>query len=254
MLYLCIDTSDGAGATLAHLAGEAGREATVEVVGDAASSDARAHSENLAGLIEEALAGHRPGEIDALVAGRGPAPYTGLRAGITTARTLAHTLGKPLYGVCVLDAIALDALERLEVPGPVLATSDARRRELYWGLYGPGQPWDPRACGPARVGPQTELHRTHLRDYGIDPGVCGGGIADGEEADWAARPLTVAGTGPQIYPELLAAHPAVEARVTPLGLARIAHARRARGIELPTDPLYLRKPDAVVPTGRRRVT
>ena len=45
-------------------------------------------------------------ELTSLVVGVGPGPYTGLRVGVVTARTLGFTLSIPAHGVCSLDAIA----------------------------------------------------------------------------------------------------------------------------------------------------
>jgi tRNA threonylcarbamoyl adenosine modification protein YeaZ len=103
---------------------------------------ANRHGELLAPLVAEVLAGRTP---EGIVVGLGPGPFTGLRVGIVTARTMAHALGVPAYGACSLDALL--------VPGGAVAT-DARRREVYWRTEqdppGVGRPADVAAALRAR--------------------------------------------------------------------------------------------------------
>ena len=78
-------------------------------------------------------------DLDAVVVGCGPGPFTGLRVGMATAAAYGHALGIPVYGVCSLDAIGVDTA------GDVLVVTDARRREVYWARYRDGV----RVDGPA---------------------------------------------------------------------------------------------------------
>jgi tRNA threonylcarbamoyladenosine biosynthesis protein TsaB len=77
-------------------------------------------------------AGVRPEQVDLVAVSLGPGSYTGLRIGLTAARTAAHVLGKPLLGVASLDAIAENAPAEAERVVPVL---DASRGEVYAALY-----------------------------------------------------------------------------------------------------------------------
>src|SRR4051812_23568013 len=81
-------------------------------------------------------------DLDAIVCGVGPGPFTGLRAGMATAAALGQALGRPVYPVCTLDALA--AVEQ----GPLLVASDARRKEVYWAAYD--------ASGTRVVGPLVD--------------------------------------------------------------------------------------------------
>jgi tRNA threonylcarbamoyl adenosine modification protein YeaZ len=76
--------------------------------------------------------GTRPGRFEAVVAGRGPGSFTGVRIGLATAKGVAHGLGAPLVTVPTLDAIAWGALPGAGVVGVV---GDAMRREVYTARY-----------------------------------------------------------------------------------------------------------------------
>jgi len=81
--------------------------------------------------------------IDQVIVGMGPGPFTGLRTGIVFAQSFAFAQGLPIHGVCSLDALAFG----IELPEFIVAT-DARRKELYWAKYVNG----------ARIGnPQVSL-------------------------------------------------------------------------------------------------
>ena len=120
MRILTVDTSDRS------IVGVVEAGATLEEIACERSADARRHAESLAPMVERATGGNRP---DMIVAGTGPAAFTGLRAGLVTARALARAWGVPLYGVSSLEALALGgAMRALD---DILAVIDARRRELF---------------------------------------------------------------------------------------------------------------------------
>mgnify|MGYP002147417093 FL=1 len=68
--------------------------------------------------------------IDHVIVGMGPGPFTGLRTGIVFAQSFAFAQGLPVHGICSLDAIA----HGIDLPEFIVAT-DARRKELYWAKY-----------------------------------------------------------------------------------------------------------------------
>ena len=129
-LILAIDTSAGTSVALVE---------NGNVLAEHNVHDTMKHAELIGEAIQSVLtkASVRPDQIMAVVAGRGPAPFTGLRVGIAAATLFAAGCGAKLFGAVSLDAIALAALPGLKVSStePLLVTTDARRKEVYWARY-----------------------------------------------------------------------------------------------------------------------
>lgn len=105
---------------------------------------ATAHGPSLPALVQEALA---VSNVDEVVVGMGPGPFTGLRVGIAFAQSFALARDIPVRGVCSLDAIAVQIDEK-----DFIITVDARRKEVYWTRYIDGvRVGDPAVNFPADV-------------------------------------------------------------------------------------------------------
>jgi tRNA threonylcarbamoyl adenosine modification protein YeaZ len=123
-IVLAIDTSQGTSVALLT---------DGKVVAEAADSNPMRHAENIGTLIASCFeqAGIKPAEVTDVAVGIGPGPFTGLRVGIAAAKMFAAGSRAKLHGVGSLDTIAF-GLELLE---PTLVIADARRSEVYYGLF-----------------------------------------------------------------------------------------------------------------------
>jgi tRNA threonylcarbamoyl adenosine modification protein YeaZ len=216
VLVLAIDTSTPAvTAGVATLA-----DADVTVLAERVTINPRAHGELITPHLRDAAreADVTLRELDAIVCGIGPGPFTGLRAGMATAAALAHGLGINAYPVCSLDAIAAGVQ-----PGePFLVVTDARRREVYWAAYD--------ANGTRVDGPHVQAPE----DLGTP---------------------VAAGDGARLYAGKLGVRPIEPYYPATAGLVAAAVGDLVSGAApAPLTPLYLRRPDAVEPSARKRVT
>lgn len=215
-MLLALDTASPA-VTVALAAG--GR-----VLAERTTVDPRRHGELLAPAIAAVLAegGVQRTALARIAVGVGPGPFTGLRVGVVTARTLAAALTIPVTGVCTLDLIALAAVES---DGGLTSTfrvvTDARRKEVHWAEYDSAGGDLRRISGP----------------YVDRPG----------DVAWAGPAV---GAGARLWPEHFP-----DNRDPQLPSA----AAMCRWVDqgcptLPPDPLYLRRPDATEPGVRKRVS
>ncbi|MDO9379532.1 MAG: tRNA (adenosine(37)-N6)-threonylcarbamoyltransferase complex dimerization subunit type 1 TsaB [Nocardioidaceae bacterium] len=219
MLVLALDTASPTVSVALH----DGTSVLASVTG----ADAMHHGEQLAPAIARALAeaGRAMGDVTAVATGVGPGPFTGLRVGVVTARTLGASLGVPVHGVCSLDVVAEQARAEGR-DGTFAVATDARRKEVYWAAYETAGDRVRRTSGPqvARAADVAAL-------LGGDVPVIGRG------ADLYADDLA-RGEGPSDP----------DAGV----LAALVASGRADVVE--PEPMYLRRPDAVPPGARKRAS
>lgn len=190
------------------------------VVASHLTVDARRHGELLApgitAVLDEAWVPRQ--DVTAVAVGVGPGPFTGLRVGLVTARTLALALAIPVYGVCTLDVLAAQAVDE-GLDAPFVVATDARRREVYWAAY-------------------DEVGRR----------------LDGPHVDRPAEVATdrpVVGAGALLYPEAFP-RPAGPGLPDAGVLAQVVADERAELLD--PDPLYLRRPDVAAPTRTKPVS
>jgi tRNA threonylcarbamoyladenosine biosynthesis protein TsaB len=210
-VLLALDTASPA-VTVAVAEGES-------VLASATTIDARRHGELLAPAIVAVLAeaGVDRRDLTAIAVGVGPGPFTGLRVGLVTARTLGAVLLVPVLGVCTHDHLALAS----GLAGPFRVVTDARRKEVHWSQFDTDEYARPRRA----EGPHVERP---------------------DSAAWAGP---VVGDGAQLYPESFP-----DSREPTYPSAEALALWVARG--LPTvepEPLYLRRPDVAEPAARKSV-
>ena len=76
--------------------------------------------------------GREVADLDAVAVSTGPGNFTGLRIGLATAKTLAWSLKCPLVPVPTLEALAAQFPFH---PHPIGVVMDAKRGEVFWGLF-----------------------------------------------------------------------------------------------------------------------
>jgi len=191
-------------------------------------------------------------DIDVFAVAAGPGSFTGIRIGIATIQGLSFTCGRRVVAVSALEALAHLASASLDEPeagprtpdaGPriVVAWMDARRRDVFSAVYRvtAAAPFDPArmwAIDPARVGSPAA-------------------ILDGlEELSGQRSASTVfTGDGAVLYADEIAGR-CPSAQIVPphpiagaVGLLARARARRGETIDpAAIQPLYIRRPDAVI--------
>lgn len=105
-----------------------------ELIGEVVTNIAKNHSVRLMPALNQLMndVHIKPEQLEKIIVSKGPGSYTGVRIGVTTAKTLAWTLNIPIVGVSSLDVLAYQGSlsDRLICP-----FFDARRGLVYTGLY-----------------------------------------------------------------------------------------------------------------------
>lgn len=165
MIVLALETSALAG-SVALLDGD-------RVLEQRELDPARRSAQTLAPALAEVLAAAKIGPRDVrLVATTvGPGSFTGLRVGVTAAKTFAYAVGAEVLGLNTLEVIAAQTpLELLaEDAAEIHAVIDAQRKELYVGRFS-GREFAPLAAN-AIVPEQAWLDALLPRSVVTGPGL-----------------------------------------------------------------------------------
>ncbi|MCC6270765.1 MAG: tRNA (adenosine(37)-N6)-threonylcarbamoyltransferase complex dimerization subunit type 1 TsaB [Microbacteriaceae bacterium] len=210
-MLLAIDTSAGTSVAVVDSATGVCVERSVD--------DTRRHAEVIGELIIECLHGAdiAVAQLSGVAIGMGPGPFTGLRVGIAAATAFGLGAELPLRRVVSHDALAFD-FYRSGGEGPLLVTTDARRRERYWSAYRgvDGVSVPHRAADPGLDRPENiDENVTAIQGY------------HRVDADW----------------------------VSAASLGRLAEVLHTQGREFVSlEPLYLRSPDVTLASAPKRVS
>jgi tRNA threonylcarbamoyladenosine biosynthesis protein TsaB len=185
----------------------------------------RGHAEVLLSMIETVLdeAGLGFDALDRLAVTVGPGSFAGTRVGLATARGLALAAGLPVVGVTTLEAVASDLTAR--AGSAIVSAFDAYRGELYVQVFGAGL--RPRTA-PAALPLDAAVELIHGHEA----------VLAGNAAGRLAPALTARGIACVV----------AEGREQPDAALIAALAARRQPDVTPPAPLYLRPPDAKLPT------
>ena len=229
MLTLAIDTATS------HVGVAIGRDG--RVLAEVGIEGGRRHAEELVPAIDglRRETGVSLDDLACIAVGVGPGLYTGLRVGVTTARTLAQVLDVPVVGVPSLDLVAYPWRSDGR---HVVALVDARRKEVFAGRYrsvdgGIERAGDYTVEAPAAVAAE-------LGSAAVPTLLVGDGVLENADAFAGLDRVEIGGPG--------AAAPSVAALVE-LATAQFERGETARAEEIA--PLYLRRSDAEIAWDRR---
>lgn len=221
-----------------------------------AQSRARRHAELLGQALTDVL--KQASEPELVAVGVGPAPFTGMRAGIASGLGLAVGRGLRTVGVRSHDGLALAVYEQLRADGEdvdgvrILVASDARRREVYWAEYaGLDEDGLPVLAAGPDVAKPADL--AELKGLGpVDSSEPRPTESSPKEPGSTEPTVLRIGAGFELYADVLGApDPRFPTEALAADIARIAARTEAAGREqLEPIPLYLREPDAKPLPGR----
>lgn len=199
----------------------------ISLLADASLENTRDHNElfvpTIHSLLEKAQCSFS--DLDAVVVGQGPGPFTGLRVGMATAFAIADALEIPIFGVCSLDAIAHHICRKEDGFSSLLVATDAKRREIYWSRY--------------RI--------EHKDSHRIPVCIEGPAVHSPDHVDMDADCINMPVLRNQ--PDLTGKR-VVDYCPDPLSLVEAAGSMEE---QKPITALYLRRPDAVEPKNIKRV-
>jgi tRNA threonylcarbamoyladenosine biosynthesis protein TsaB len=175
--------------------------------------------------------------VGGIAVGLGPGLFTGMRAGIAMAKTLAQVLSVPIAGLASLDVVAFSVRYTSSL---ICAAIDAKRKELFYAFYRPvpggvARQTDFEVGGPARLTAELEARAEDV-------------LLVGNGALVYRRELEKAGTHVQ-FASPAYAFPVATALVE-LAIPRIQREEFDRLYEL--KPNYVRKADAEIAWDKRR--
>ncbi|MBD1383159.1 tRNA (adenosine(37)-N6)-threonylcarbamoyltransferase complex dimerization subunit type 1 TsaB [Metabacillus arenae] len=105
-----------------------------KVIGEYITNIKKNHSVRAMPAIDQLLTDCdlKPKDLEKIIVAKGPGSYTGVRIGVTIAKTLAWSLNIPIVGISSLEVAAAAGRH---FPGYICPFFDARRGQVYTGVY-----------------------------------------------------------------------------------------------------------------------
>lgn len=176
-------------------------------------------------------------DLDLIVVSVGPGAFTGLRIAIATALGLSLASGVDAAGVSTMDVLAYGARLAMAEPTDAIVALGSRRDDVYLQVFS--------ATGQA-VNPVEAVAPDGLPDWATAVSISAPTLVVGDATErvfeaFAAKNLPVTVSGASGVPDAVL--------VAALAVEKISKGQSL----LPTKPLYLRPPDAVVPKNGGRL-
>jgi len=157
----------------------------------------------------------------------GPGSFTGLRVGVTVARTLAWSVGVKIVAVPTLDSLALNALQADPVPRHLAVILDAKQSRVFAAAF------------ELTAGTCRKIIDAHMADPGEVLGRCPRPLAVlGEGIPYHRQ--AIESSGATVLPESLWWPSAANVYAVGLQMAEAGQYTPAGGLL----PLYIRRPEA----------
>ncbi len=98
-------------------------------------------------------AGLGPDRLDLIAVSHGPGAFTGLRVGITAAKTLAYALKLPIVACSSLEVLAagVAAAQNWPADQEICVIIDAQRDEFFFGRFRFPAPWSAELVSPVTI-------------------------------------------------------------------------------------------------------
>ncbi|MEK6599673.1 MAG: tRNA (adenosine(37)-N6)-threonylcarbamoyltransferase complex dimerization subunit type 1 TsaB [Deltaproteobacteria bacterium] len=150
MKILAIDTSTASG-SIALLDDD-------QIIAELTTCTQKTHVERLLPLIKTLLSSinTKIEDVDGFALTIGPGSFTGLRIGLAAIKGLAWSLNKPVVGVSTLEALAMNIPYSDKPICPIL---DARKKEVYAGIYKVDGHWPISVMPDLAISPEALVEK-----------------------------------------------------------------------------------------------
>lgn len=236
MRILALDTTTPAGSiAVVEASNTPAAGDSLQVLGLVGTTSDEPYSSRLFRQLEFLLAELRltTADLDLFGVAAGPGTFTGLRVGLTAVKGWAEVYGRPAAAVSALEAMAWQWAKTVVKPGRIVAVKDARRGQIYGGIY----EWVER--GLRRVGDDVVMAPDEFGQH--------------LQQTLGAGEFAFATTAPEWWRSMLASSRFSQQRIVPVSavlapaVAELAWGKAQRGETcdaLALDAHYVRRSDA----------